>query len=444
TAEITPPFSFVLSWLTSRLGNSPELIRLPALVAGIATVPLVYKLGLRTVGRRGAVLAAALTALSPFMILYSAEARGYGVLMALLVVSTLTLLLAVDEPRRLWWVVYAACACLAMYTHYTSIFVLFGQVVWAWTRHPEARRPLVLANVAAVVLYLPWLPSLRGDLDSPTTAILSAFSPLSVDMVRVTLGHWSVGFPYAFPTTTLNDLPGLIPLLMLLVAVALGARGAIAGERPGDDRRSVLVAILAAATPIGTFVQSVVSTNVFSVRSLGASWPYLALITAWLIVSSGRRVWAISAALAVGAFAVGAVTMLGATYDRPAYGPIADFADEHDAAVIVDGLAFPPGPLTNLNVEETRPRAPLLRLSVPAQLDRPFGILDTVEAPEVVFERAAAMADGGPIVVTSLVSYEKEIDDLIATLPEGYEVTDEIRTDALWLHDLRAVLLERS
>ena len=91
-------------------------------------------------------------------------------------------------------------------------------------------------------------------------------------------------------------------------------------------------------------------------------------------MSSGRRVWAISAALAVGAFAVGAVTMLGATYDRPAYGPIADFADEHDAAVIVDGLAFPPGPLTNLNVDETRPRAPVLRLSVPAQLDRPFGI----------------------------------------------------------------------
>ena len=101
-------------------------------------------------------------------------------------------------------------------------------------RHREARRPLVLANVAAVVLYLPWLPSLRGDLDSPTTTILSAFSPLSVDMVRVTLGHWSVGFPYAFPTTTLNDLPGLIPLLMLLVAVALGVHaGRSRGSAPG-------------------------------------------------------------------------------------------------------------------------------------------------------------------------------------------------------------------
>ena len=367
------------------------------------------------------------------MILYSAEARGYGVLMALLVVSTLALLLAIDEPRRLWWVVYAACTCIAMYTHYTSIFVLLGQVVWAWMRHREARRALVLANVAAVVLYLPWLPSLRGDLDSPTTAILSAFSPLSVDMVRVTLGHWSVGFPYAFPTTTLIDLPGLIPLLMLLVAVALGARGAITGERPGDDRRSVLVALLAAATPVGTFVQSVVGTNVFSVRSLGRAWPYLALITAWLIVSSGRRVWAISRG-ARGPRPWGRCrTMLGDTYDRPAYGPIADFADEHYVAVIVDGLAFPPGPLTNLNVDETRPRAPLLRLFVPTQLDRPFGIMDTVEAPEVILERAAEMADGGPIVVTSLASYRTRSMTSSRRCPRATEVTDEIRTDALWL-----------
>ena len=99
TAEITPPLSFVLSWLTTRLGLSPELVRLPALVAGIASIPLVYAVGMRTVGRSAAVLGAALTTLSPFMIFYSAEARGYGVLMGLLLLSTLALLLAIDTDK---------------------------------------------------------------------------------------------------------------------------------------------------------------------------------------------------------------------------------------------------------------------------------------------------------------------------------------------------------
>src|SRR5436305_1528130 len=67
-AEITPPLQFVLSWLTSQLGHSPELLRAPSLIAGVATIPAVYLLGLRTVGRRAALLATALTTLSPFMI----------------------------------------------------------------------------------------------------------------------------------------------------------------------------------------------------------------------------------------------------------------------------------------------------------------------------------------------------------------------------------------
>ena len=141
TAEITPPLGFVLSWLTTRIDLSPELLRLPALIAGIGSIPLVYAVGVRTVGRGAGLLAATLTTLSPFMIFYSAEARGYGVLIAFVLLSTLALLLAIDDGRRRWWVAYAALVCLAAYTHYTSIFVLAAQFGWALWAHPRARRP---------------------------------------------------------------------------------------------------------------------------------------------------------------------------------------------------------------------------------------------------------------------------------------------------------------
>src|SRR5207302_2677690 len=99
-AEITPPLSFLASWLSTRAGTSPELLRLPALIAGTATIPLVYLLGLRTVGRRAALLAAPLTALSPLMIYYSAEARAYGLMMFFLLGATLSLLLALASCLR--------------------------------------------------------------------------------------------------------------------------------------------------------------------------------------------------------------------------------------------------------------------------------------------------------------------------------------------------------
>src|SRR4051812_35454695 len=82
-AEITPPLFFAASWVTTRAGLDPELVPLPSLIAGIALIPLVYLIGERTVGRRAAVVGAALVALSPFLAYYSAEARGYQLMVTL-------------------------------------------------------------------------------------------------------------------------------------------------------------------------------------------------------------------------------------------------------------------------------------------------------------------------------------------------------------------------
>ena len=116
-----------------------------------------------------------LTALSPFMIYYSAEARAYGLLMFFVAGSTLSLLLALDTGRRRWWIVYAICAAAAFYTHYTCLFVLAVQLCGCCgpSRGPGApccsRAPRGRARA-------PWIPGLIQDLRSPTVKILSALS----------------------------------------------------------------------------------------------------------------------------------------------------------------------------------------------------------------------------------------------------------------------------
>lgn len=235
-AEITPPLSFVLSWFSTRIGLSEEMVRFPALAAGIASIPLVYAVGVRAVGRGAALVATLLTTLSPFMIFYSAEARGYGVLMALLLLSTLALLHAVEDTRTRWWVLYAGCVGLAAYTHYTSVFVLAVQVGWALWAHPRSRRPVLLATAAAALLYTPWLPSLRADLTSPTTDILGDLSPQSLEATRITFGHWSIGFPYS--VQPLHELPGTVALVMLALGLAIATAGLVMSRSTPSDAPS--------------------------------------------------------------------------------------------------------------------------------------------------------------------------------------------------------------
>ena len=63
--------------------------------------------------------------------------------------------------------------------------------------------------------------------DSPTTAILSNLSPVDLDSIRITLAHWTIGYPYASTRTSISDLPGAPGLLLLVASIVVGAYGLI-------------------------------------------------------------------------------------------------------------------------------------------------------------------------------------------------------------------------
>lgn len=195
-AEISPPLYFALGWAASQLGGVPELVRAPALVAGVATIPLTYLVGERAVGRVAGIGAAAAMALNPFMVFYATDARAYTVAIALLLGTTLTMLIALESGRRRWWVAYGALTCLCMLTHYTTAFVLAGQLLWLLWAHPEARRTAIVANGAAAVAFLPWLPSMLADFDSPTIEILSDLQGDGLAVKWEAVKAWAFGYPY--------------------------------------------------------------------------------------------------------------------------------------------------------------------------------------------------------------------------------------------------------
>jgi len=400
-AEITPPLYFVAAWLTTRLGLTPELLRAPSLLAGAAVIPLVYLLGVRTVGRRAALVAAALTTFSPFMVYYSAEARGYALMIALVLGSTLCLLTAAEGGRARWWAGYAACTCAAVFTHYTSVFALAGQLGWVLWAYPGARRAAIVATAAAIVGFLPWLSGLQVDLQSPTTDILSALQPFEPWFVRSSLVHWAIGFPYSLPGTRVADLPGIPALIALAIAVctALGAllHAALRRRLRRPDRRLVLVIVLAASVPVGEALVSAVGSNLFGTRNLAASWPAFALCLAALLVAAGPRLGIAAAALAIAAFAVGGIKLLDRDFRRPNYEAAVAFVDRNadQGDVVVDGASLTPGGIPSVFDLAFAGRRRVYPLGRPEVRYDPFRILAVPPPTPDVIRRAAAAAAGG-------------------------------------------------
>jgi mannosyltransferase len=420
SVELSPPLFFAVAWATEKLGDSARLIRLGSLLAGTTAIPLTYLLGVRTVGRAAGLVGAALVALSPFLIFYSTEARAYALLLLVVLLSTLTLLRALDAGGFKWWAAYAACSCAAIYTHQTTVFVLAAQFAWAFWARPGARRALFIANAAAVVAYLPWLPTVIESTDSPGTKVIGTLQAFDLGAVRADLQRWSIGHPYL----PFGSLPGRVAVALALAGLTVGLLGlALRLRRAGRDRPlsrpsadTVLIVALALATPVGLGLYSSIGDSVWDARNLTASTPGLALAVGVLVTSGGGALRVAAIGLVVGALVIGAVKMLEADAQRPDYDAAARFIAEAWAPqdALVEAPFFTPGPLTELGdialAHTGRPtpeRQRILRLGYPpldALLRAPPYAPVPVPPPEAIARRAAAVAAGGTLFVAALGS----------------------------------------
>ncbi|HEY1358014.1 MAG TPA: glycosyltransferase family 39 protein [Thermoleophilaceae bacterium] len=405
-AEITPPLYFVLSWLATRIDQTPELLRLPSLLAGVAAIPLTYQLGVKTVGRAAGLLAAGFVAVSPFMLFYSSEARGYQVAIALVLGSTLALLAAVDSRRRRWWVVYAVCTCLAAYTHYTTVFPLAAQLIWVLWQHPGARKPALIANAAAVAFFLPWTTGLINDFQSPTTDLLNAIDVLTLHSARVTVERWAVGHPLVIASTRLGAIPGRLALVLLGLGLAAAAAGVAVSWRRGErmrlDSRFALVAGLALGAPAGVLLVSLLGPDLVSVRHLAASWPALALLTAALIVRATAAARVAAVVLIAAFFAIGAVKMQEARFARPDYDAAARTIDRdaRSGDIVIDGTNLSPSPPSALDTALHR-RHHVVHLGNARVQSDPFRITGPPAPPVPSTRRAIAASPRGRVFIVS-------------------------------------------
>lgn len=439
--EISPPLFFVLAWLASKLGSAPELVRMPSMLAGLASLPVYYLLGLRLFSRRAGVIATVIASLSPILIYFSANGRAYSVMLFFLLVSTLAMLIAEDTGRKRWWAVYALATCAAMYSHYTAAFVLAFQLVWLLWCFPAARIPALVSNAAAGLLFLPWLPGYFSDADSPTTPVLEALQGYGFDAKRTAVeqllfwdispGDWDLDGRWDAALI----VAGVLIALVVVMVKALRSTG-LGAWLKGIDRNLVLVIGLCLATPIGALLLGVVSTDIFGGRNLGASWSGIPLLVGALIAAAGP-VWGIVSLVVVSAgLLAGSIHLADSGRTEFSYSDAAGYIDSRigpDDAVI-DTSHISPVPLTPLDAyldfdgDEYRPGLPMG--------EPPF--LPTTPVPDTAKELKQAFELSDRIFLVTLTGHESLVDDNALTfgltydLPPGAKVVSQKTFDGIY------------
>ena len=289
-----PPLYYLVANTSLRLADptTPDIeaaLRLPSVVVGVLTIPLLFIVVLPWLGERIAVLATACLAISPFHVWYSQEARPYALLLALSLAAVACIQRALRDPDRWAWKAASAVALAAtFYCHTVGVaFILFAVVYVAiaiGARAPRAR-------------FAPEKGERReekGDRRQPQSLPRTLRGGAGVAQVRA----WAVTFAAVavmcvpavyrlatFPPTNSADAERALSPLQLgytLWSFVVGySFGPSLGELHAPDRRAVVLHYAASVVPVAAIILVVMAWG--SVRLIRRDARIARLLALWFL-----------------------------------------------------------------------------------------------------------------------------------------------------------------
>jgi mannosyltransferase len=330
--ETNPPLYFTVGWLWARVFGTDEVgLRSLSALAGTALIPIAYLCGRELVSRRAGLVAAALTALSPFMIWYSQEAREYMLLAALSGLSLLYFARAWRDPSRRYIALWTLFSAVAVLTHFFAGFLVAPEAVWLLYVIRDRAIAIGVAVVAAVQLAL--TPLLFTHASKHLLGFISG-TPLSTRIRQV---------PVAFGLGTLYESP-IVQYGLLGAAALAGALTVLLliGADGRQLRGAGAAAALAAVVLLLPLALALVGEDYYIPRALMPAWLPLAVVVGAACTAPRARVpGAIVGAILLASFVYAQVKIDGnAQYQRPDWRGVAaalGTADGPRAIVAYDG-----------------------------------------------------------------------------------------------------------
>jgi mannosyltransferase len=338
-SESTPPLYFVLAWLWAKVFGAGEVgLRSLSALAGVAAIPITYACGRELASRRAGLAAAAIAAVSPFMIWYSQEARAYMLFGAFCGASFLFFARALRRATRrdlTWWAVFSA---LALTTHFFAGFLVAPEALWLL--YAVRSRASMFASLAVGVVQLAMLPLALSDA-SHNLSWIQAF-PLSTRLQQIPV-NLGLGNLYRSSIVTHGLLGAAAIAGIVIVLLIIGA------DR--EELEGAGIAAMAAAcvllVPVGL---ALLGSDYVVPRNFMPAWIPLAVVVGAACTASRTRVAGALLLVVVLGGSVWALIRVAdhAQYRKPDWRGVAAAlgASTRQRAIVVYAGAFGTAPLT--------------------------------------------------------------------------------------------------
>jgi mannosyltransferase len=298
-AETNPGgyFAFLHVWTAALGSQAVWLARLPSALAGIALVPVVWKLGSMVAGRASALVAAALTSISPFVLEYAQQARAYTLATLAMALAAIAAIQA-DRLRSWRWTIGGAlAAAVALSFHYATAFLVAPLCVWMLLRRRLERRMLAVFCALPALAWLAWLPLFVAQRRLHPDADLGMYGRFTASNVaRVVAAPFDDRY-----STQLS----LLKVCAAAVVAGLIAWALARSRRPGHPEMRLMLAL--AITPLLALalLSGLGGTDVMNSRYMAFAVPFVLVIVGAAITRIPKPVAVVATGVLIAAAVAG-------------------------------------------------------------------------------------------------------------------------------------------
>ncbi|MBI2643957.1 MAG: glycosyltransferase family 39 protein [Candidatus Wildermuthbacteria bacterium] len=239
--DVHPPLYYeILHYWAKIFGNSELAIRGFSALLGIGVVFFFYIVMKRIFNAEVAKWAALFTALGPFLIRYSQEARMW-MLVAFLVTAATYFLLRASEQNSIgrnakWWAFYSIAMILAAYTQYFSLLILPIHWFYIFLKNYQPpfsiqfkklfSLPWVLSHIAIIGAFAFWIPILLQQTTRVSASYWIQKEWMTIRTVPSTLYRFLsyINFDHIGSYPTPNYIHELILIALAIMAIFVIAK----------------------------------------------------------------------------------------------------------------------------------------------------------------------------------------------------------------------------
>ncbi|MFE2468500.1 glycosyltransferase family 39 protein [Streptomyces mirabilis] len=191
------PYYVLMHFWVSLAGDSPTAMRIPGALAMASSAGLLALLGRRLFTTQTGVLAGFLFAVVPTVTRYGQEIRPYAFAVAAVLLSTLLLARALEQPGFKVWVGYTLTVPMIGWSHLASLAVLGAHVVMVLMARRSGDRIVGWAYAAAGTVGLCFVipMAIQGTGQSGQIAWNNPVTKDLVDFPKNLFGSWAVAAP---------------------------------------------------------------------------------------------------------------------------------------------------------------------------------------------------------------------------------------------------------